>query len=101
YRPTPDLPSFPTRRSSDLVAHEPFVPLHVHYAGDDAVAERERGESQIDGDPAPFLLFPTVGVHAGQRLDQRGLAVVDVTGGADRSEEHTSELQSRFDLVCR
>src|SRR5699024_11544857 len=21
-------------------------------------------------------------------------------GGADRSEEHTSELQSRFDLVC-
>ena len=37
----------------------------------------------IDGDPAPFLLFPTVGVHAGQRLDQRGLAVVDVTGGAD------------------
>src|SRR5699024_11960700 len=22
-------------------------------------------------------------------------------GGADRSEEHTSELQSRFDLVCR
>src|SRR5207249_11094700 len=23
------------------------------------------------------------------------------TDGADRSEEHTSELQSRFDLVCR
>src|SRR5207249_7870273 len=22
-------------------------------------------------------------------------------GGLDRSEEHTSELQSRFDLVCR
>src|SRR5438067_8361730 len=22
-------------------------------------------------------------------------------GGRDRSEEHTSELQSRFDLVCR
>src|SRR5699024_12875963 len=22
-------------------------------------------------------------------------------GGADRSEEHTSELQSRFDIVCR
>src|SRR5699024_12214873 len=22
-------------------------------------------------------------------------------GGIDRSEEHTSELQSRFDLVCR
>src|SRR5699024_12797340 len=23
------------------------------------------------------------------------------TGGEERSEEHTSELQSRFDLVCR
>src|SRR5699024_11309978 len=30
------------------------------------------------------------------------LAVVDATGKVlDRSEEHTSELQSRFDLVCR
>src|SRR5207249_7850340 len=26
---------------------------------------------------------------------------VDLTVTADRSEEHTSELQSRFDLVCR
>src|SRR5207249_10468151 len=25
----------------------------------------------------------------------------DQPGGAERSEEHTSELQSRFDLVCR
>src|SRR5437868_11728216 len=25
----------------------------------------------------------------------------DSYAGADRSEEHTSELQSRFDLVCR
>src|SRR5699024_11338158 len=25
----------------------------------------------------------------------------DETGAPDRSEEHTSELQSRFDLVCR
>src|SRR5699024_12173750 len=38
-----------------------------------------------------------------------GLPVVSVVGGdlspgeagQDRSEEHTSELQSRFDLVCR
>src|SRR5699024_3843205 len=26
---------------------------------------------------------------------------LEVPGEADRSEEHTSELQSRFDLVCR
>src|SRR2546427_9088807 len=32
------------------------------------------------------------GVHAGQRLAE---------GGAVRSEEHTSELQSQSNLVCR
>src|SRR5437868_10416892 len=31
--------------------------------------------------------------HRGRRVDDRGERV--------RSEEHTSELQSRFDLVCR
>src|SRR5207249_5662084 len=29
------------------------------------------------------------------------LAAIDAAGQADRSEELTSELQSRFDLVCR
>src|SRR5207247_11261477 len=33
--------------------------------------------------------------HAGEHLGQRGCAAVA------RSEEHTSELQSRVDLVCR
>src|SRR5699024_11393922 len=32
------------------------------------------------------------------RLKQMG---EDLTARLDRSEEHTSELQSRFDLVCR
>src|SRR5437868_11992318 len=36
-------------------------------------------------------------IGAGQSL----LDQVDIVGGAYRSEEHTSELQSRFDLVCR
>src|SRR2546428_2413000 len=32
----------------------------------------------------------------------RGLVVIDLIAGVDgRSEEHTSELQSRSDLVCR
>src|SRR6185312_7266352 len=36
-------------------------------------------------------------------LDTRGQVVLDAAGalGAPRSEEHTSELQSRSDLVCR
>src|SRR5699024_12213422 len=57
-----DLPSFPTRRSSDLrfhfiVALEEII-LHLHH-------------------------------------------VVVTPRNHLRSEEHTSELQSRFDLVCR
>src|SRR5438874_7029316 len=38
------------------------------------------------------------GPHAGGR---RGEAGVEEGGDWDRSEEHTSELQSRRDLVCR
>src|SRR5699024_12424603 len=36
-----------------------------------------------------------------QRPVARGQVAVAVVGDALRSEEHTSELQSRFDLVCR
>src|SRR5699024_12708394 len=47
--------------------------------GDRAHARRDRGDGQI---PPVFRPPPSA-------------------AGADRSEEHTSELQSRFDLVCR
>src|SRR2546428_9208831 len=42
--------------------------------------------------------------HAAQRNKERVLAAHDVADAAEderRSEEHTSELQSRSDLVCR
>ena len=38
---------------------------------------------EIDGQAAGLLLLETIGVGAGERLDQRRLAVVDVTGGGD------------------
>src|SRR5690606_39476872 len=34
-------------------------------------------------------------------LDAAGLSLFAVTGAGKRSEEHTSELQSRENLVCR
>src|SRR5699024_12455635 len=46
-------------------------------------------------DALPIWPGPPPGLRAGRA---RGPAV---RGRADRSEEHTSELQSRFDLVCR
>src|SRR5687768_18143842 len=40
--------------------------------------------------------------HAGgQRVLERLLREVALAGGGERSEEHTSELQSRLHLVCR
>src|SRR5438067_5971924 len=45
----------------------------------DFIAQPIVGRAQLDG----------TGVHLGLQPDSR------------RSEEHTSELQSRFDLVCR
>src|SRR5205809_6936469 len=36
-----------------------------------------------------------------ERLADRLVAVVGPVSGKDRSEEHTSELQSRLHLVCR
>src|SRR5690606_41470466 len=81
-----DLPSFPTRRSSDL-RHQPGVE-----DGETATEDREEVES-----------------HPQQRdLCRRGGAVLGLHEVAEltdaqleRSEEHTSELQSREKLVCR
>ena len=40
-------------------------------------------EAEVDGDAAALFFFQTVGVDAGEGADQRGLAVIDVSGGAD------------------
>ena len=40
-------------------------------------------EAQVDGDAARFFFRQAIGVGAGERLDQRALAVIDVSGGGD------------------
>src|SRR5690606_41449647 len=82
------LHSFPTRRSSDLVAHDiAFLP----------------------GEPRPIVAFD-IGdwVYSQSTTAMERLRVVQWTLDVDaeyqatgRSEEHTSELQSRENLVCR
>src|SRR5438034_7993807 len=76
-----DLHSFPTRRSSDLAAR---VILAVPVAPPDIVwrLEGEADELRVLHSPSPF-------------------AAVGQWYGEFRSEEHTSELQSHSDLVCR
>ena len=44
---------------------------------------RPVGKAEVDGDAARLLLLEPVGVDAGQLAHQRGLAVIDVAGGAD------------------
>src|SRR3712207_8943970 len=39
--------------------------------------------------------------HSDTRRDERFINLIGVAGGVARSEEHTSELQSRQYLVCR
>ena len=52
--------------------------------------------AELDREPAPALLVEPVRVLAGERPDQRGLAVVDVPGGGD--DVH---LSARLEPVAR
>src|SRR5699024_12674298 len=64
--------SFPTRRSSDLI---------------------EQDGKLVQVDPEDVAVGDTIVIKAGEKIPLDGVVL--------RSEEHTSELQSRFDLVCR
>ena len=65
------------------VVNEFLVPRHVDEAEHGAVRRRQIGEAEIDGNAARFLFLQPVGIDAGQRAHQRGLAVVDMAGGSD------------------
>src|SRR5699024_12685358 len=92
--PHRDPRSFPTRRSSDLSQGAdpsdqmpempgappaaPPEPVQISEVADvDLVPEDNGTIARLDGEPSVALMIMA------------------------RSEEHTSELQSRFDLVCR
>src|SRR5207249_7927020 len=92
----PAPPSFPTRRSSDLTLlrrdddrarelREELAPLRVGRA----LLVLDRGPLAMPGHSSP----PVPGRERARAPACRR--------SAPRSEEHTSELQSRFDLVCR
>src|SRR5207248_8912690 len=51
---------------------------------------------------APSRVFKSTAIDSLLRLMERKYALTPCTkGGPQRSEEHTSELQSPYDLVCR
>src|SRR5699024_11323724 len=78
------LHSLPTRRSSDLECPVPalFQTLELSFPG---LSSCSNTVMSISG-ATSFKIVPKVAL---------------ITPAPIRSEEHTSELQSRFDLVCR
>src|SRR5207253_7416799 len=93
------LPSFPTRRSSDLLI---LTDVDAVYA--DWGKPTQRPLSRITADEAERL--DREGQFGEGSMAPKIRAAVDFvrrTGGRAviRSEEHTSELQSRGHLVCR
>src|SRR5207249_7395887 len=97
----PVLHSFPTRRSSDLpidLIHVGCVrvELRARHEGDKAPVSRDhrRAPPKVRRRAAPD---PGGGATYVGHWNVAGAAA----SSAARSEEHTSELQSRFDLVCR
>src|SRR5690606_41390710 len=89
--------SFPTRRSSDLNARRHLEGFWIYYGklviipvgNDDSPIDRVNSNTKraaSDRQPLPYR--PSV------RIDKDEFLTL-------RSEEHTSELQSRENLVCR
>src|SRR5699024_12069132 len=77
---------FPTRRSSDLWFQYP----------------PELGQTVVQPLQVIFVPFPLIVPAVGLHFEVRRIGNNQINGVIrQRSEEHTSELQSRFDLVCR
>src|SRR5206468_4600349 len=100
-RGPPSRPSFPTRRSSDLVRTRndrgmkiaDLMRREVISVPPDATLKRVAAllvEHRISGLPVVLPDGQVVGV----------ISEADILLEEQRSEEHTSELQSRSDLVC-
>src|SRR5690606_40038859 len=95
----PDLPSFPTRRSSDLLQHQ--VIRGTKDAENFMVNPNVLANLDIKPTQAPDLSLLSPALQQYVMTIAQGLQSSDPTQGLYRSEEHTSELQSRENLVCR
>src|SRR3989449_7302443 len=94
----------PPRLSTSPLVHAGIEPDHAVELREPLRPPRRRFDIGRDHeraalrllDPLEYLFLPT-------RSDQQRRTLVrrDATGTGGRSEEHTSELQSRLHLVCR
>src|SRR5699024_12437614 len=80
------LHSFPTRRSSDLLPAAPTATW---------------SRRPVPTSALWTIISPSVSGVPTRSRNSSGAAPEGLMIVHNRSEEHTSELQSRFDLVCR
>src|SRR5207249_12234075 len=93
-RPLRHPPSFPTRRSSDLVGYSHLLAARKRKSPMTSMTLKALLEVLL-GMQGTFVLC-----NAHGSLEFKGQDLY-LSSYEERSEEHTSELQSRFDLVCR
>src|SRR5699024_12302507 len=110
--------SFPTRRSFDLDRAMQFMDacgadfdalktVEFYSSHEALLLDYERALTRIDSRTGKAYNTSAHFLWIGERTRQLDGAHVDFLSrvenpiGVKRSEEHTSELQSRFDLVCR
>src|SRR5690606_41047408 len=96
-----ELPSVPTRRSSALwLAHDVKRDEATAISTwSPCVAAASHNGYGHQAAPAISGLTCTIGPEAVDGVDTMVVTVAGTVGGV-RSEEHTSELQSRENLVC-
>src|SRR5690606_41716214 len=100
HRDHPTLPSFPTRRSSDLRDHPASsVGRHQHHPL--GSAKKLRPAVTVARHEIAIGIARRQGNHWPAHAFQHGNALLVELLQFLRSEEHTSELQSRENLVCR
>src|SRR5207248_11435744 len=93
-----DLQPFPTRRSSDLIYD--YLRILLARLGQ---LHCPQCENPVGTQTADQVVDSVLAEPAGSRLYLMAPVEIDVGQQytALRSEEHTSELQSPYDIVCR
>src|SRR5439155_7755364 len=92
------LYSFPTRRSSDLSMAKSRILRSVKHSNRSLIEHRNRSLVDLGG-----LGLAQIRRSANVRFLRATVNISSevIPGNVNRSEEHTSELQSRGHLVCR